>query len=501
MQAPIPDDWLNDAWVCYAIQWPDSTKWLSILNGLLSNPRQGRFWNRQTGLITDAQIVGAEIWYRNNPLVACADSGECPSVVYVPCATCGTGGGGSGSDDLESDDMPCLDISNLIKIENGHLWVKDSCCVWVDLGAITEATSVEPLPDDPLVPPGEDVPTYYACGKADAAVEMVWAVGSKMWDTGTLENPWEWPNKLRANFPELHGGVSAWVDGCMLSFLFNGDLAKSDVLYDSLKELLKCRLAARMDDDDQGLTDDDFKYLFELIQDQWNWSGGLDDIQKLRWWIALGAVIGPGDLREISRLGATTDADCTCPDEVLGIRDYFPDPPAGLAWYYEFDFRDATLHSSIDLTWDTTAYHEPGVGLWADCGPTNNDNHVYATMEWDQQNNGSTLTYLHLVIKIPSLASNIWHGANGNFVKVGSTSHLALADFQAVAGNPANAGTYTLTRQMSDALGADNVRLEMDINGYHDVGQQLDDLPANSFVIVGVAIGGSGPGPLSTPPA
>lgn len=65
MQTPIPDDWDGTTFCCYVIDWPLSPAWTRILAGLLLEPTQGRFWDGDTGTITDAQAVGREIEDRN----------------------------------------------------------------------------------------------------------------------------------------------------------------------------------------------------------------------------------------------------------------------------------------------------------------------------------------------------------------------------------------------------------------------------------------------------
>lgn len=49
IQVAIPDDWNGDDFCKFAVCWPDSPKWKSILSGLIENPTQGRFWDFRTG--------------------------------------------------------------------------------------------------------------------------------------------------------------------------------------------------------------------------------------------------------------------------------------------------------------------------------------------------------------------------------------------------------------------------------------------------------------------
>ncbi len=70
-QVPIPDDWDGDDTLCVCVAWPNSVKWLGILQGLLSAPTRGRFWDGATGNILDVQEVAWQIWGANMPLKDC----------------------------------------------------------------------------------------------------------------------------------------------------------------------------------------------------------------------------------------------------------------------------------------------------------------------------------------------------------------------------------------------------------------------------------------------
>lgn len=494
MQAPIPDDWINDAWVCYALQWPDSTKWLAILNGLLSNPRQGRFWNAQSGSIKDAQAVGADIWYRNQPLVSCADADECPTiyidrVVYL---------GGCGSD-CEECDMTCVKPNDFEQRADGlYLYCG---CDWVkifDIATIAEDVNSPELGDDPLVPPGETIPTYYACGKAVAAVDILFKTAGVMWDTGLNDYPWEWPRALRNELPELSGGLTPFLAGASQAVIVDAGYDKEFTIDADLRDLLECRLAERLDDDDLGLTDEDFQYALDVVYDYFPISQSATYALIQRFWYFVFEAIGRGDLRNLSRLGATTQGDCTCPNEVLGLRDYFPPPPAGMDWDYTFDFRLATLHPAITLA--SLCHHNAGVGVWGDCGATNNNNQARLDIALDQVNNGSVAKYVHFVWETPGLSDD-YNNSTGCTVKFEDTEHFGVAEMETVSGATPGAGTWTLTKTINDALGAAEDAITLSVNGYHITGSQLDDVAANSFKLIGLRIAGTGPGPMSNPPA
>lgn len=70
----------------------------------------------------------------------------CPSPLPQPQSEAGKTG--LSYQELEDYYMACVNIAAGIKIENGHLWAKDDCCVWVDVGDISQlaaSTKTKPM--------------------------------------------------------------------------------------------------------------------------------------------------------------------------------------------------------------------------------------------------------------------------------------------------------------------------------------------------------------------
>lgn len=65
-EVPIPSDWDGVSWQCLTVEWPFSDDWTAIFTGLLTWPIRGRFWDGDTGTITDAQEIGRQIYVRND---------------------------------------------------------------------------------------------------------------------------------------------------------------------------------------------------------------------------------------------------------------------------------------------------------------------------------------------------------------------------------------------------------------------------------------------------
>lgn len=66
---PIPDDWDGLTWNQWYVCWPDSEQWRGVLQGQVSAPSLGYFWDGATGVIKDAQDIGFDINTENLPLI------------------------------------------------------------------------------------------------------------------------------------------------------------------------------------------------------------------------------------------------------------------------------------------------------------------------------------------------------------------------------------------------------------------------------------------------
>lgn len=78
MKIPIPEDWNGTSWSRFSICWPDSPAWIALLLGFITTPKRGRFWDERSGIVTQAQQIGKQIFDFNYPLdgviVSCADA-------------------------------------------------------------------------------------------------------------------------------------------------------------------------------------------------------------------------------------------------------------------------------------------------------------------------------------------------------------------------------------------------------------------------------------------
>ena len=312
---PIPSDWNGEDWFCVQLQWPNSPEWISILVGILSNMTRGWYWNEQTGTVTDAQIIGREIFLRN--------------IGFTPCGT------GNGSDDGAGNAEPCPQSSGLASFdeqecdempavtwldydENGNLrmWF-GPCCSQLVQGTTQDTQLPDPYEDQESI-------TYTSCGKADALVEALWSVLDAGWDAQSSANPFTWVGVVEAALPGYNLSDTAIWSLVQQSVDLDNDYSKAEVLTDYRKQQLKCLASAIFNDQPGGITQTEY--------DQWRGLSAVVFEGEQRQWAQTGMeAIGKGNSSNIAALGAAnTDADCTCPAVPGAIVG-----PTASGWYLE----------------------------------------------------------------------------------------------------------------------------------------------------------------------
>lgn len=72
----IPDDW-DGEYCCYSVRWPNSFRWLAVLNGLIDLAGSGYYWNEETGDVTETIEIVRETFDYNfknyGVIMACTD--------------------------------------------------------------------------------------------------------------------------------------------------------------------------------------------------------------------------------------------------------------------------------------------------------------------------------------------------------------------------------------------------------------------------------------------
>jgi len=279
--------------------------WFAILNGLLAGLAAGRSWNEQGGSILDVQEIGRAIWDRSVPFLGC-DSEP------IPLPTAGGHPGGSGGGYwLESEDegMPCIDLSHMIDISrgDGHLWVLNGCCEWVDMGVFGGAT--EELITDP---PGEQTDPetpFSACGKAKAILDAIYTVAQAMWGA-TNSDPWDMVNDVKsASFPMSIKAKYA-LEGIFMASNLKALGYEEESVFDELtRQAILCRLARTLAADTGALSQDNINSINDAFNQNMEFETALFN--------AAGNALGLSQLSNISMVGQLNQtADCGCPELV-----------------------------------------------------------------------------------------------------------------------------------------------------------------------------------------
>jgi hypothetical protein len=202
MKIPIPDDWNGEEWRCVQINWPNSPLWLALLAGFMSTPSRGRFWDEDTGTITDIQAIGRAIFDRNYPLVACTDCSDQDCDCDSQCAE------RFGSLLVGEDDMGQVVTDVYIDDSTGELVVEfGPCCVHrYDIGAAL--TDRQTSPDDNAISPDDPAPSDIACQKAQFMAEHFVGFMQACFDEFPATEIFTWSAGIRDYNPNLD--ISNW---------------------------------------------------------------------------------------------------------------------------------------------------------------------------------------------------------------------------------------------------------------------------------------------------
>jgi len=325
MQVPIPNDWNGEDWFCVQVQWPNSPQFIGLLNGLLSIGTRGRFWDEDTGRLTDIQAVFWDIFDRNTPFIACGGDGD------------DTGDGGDGDGDNDSFPPACagyFDFEELLMSlcgynpkafrwnEDGELEIRDFCGEWVSIGPPPgqgggDDTIYDPPPD--VDPDEQDI---YPCGMATAAADMMEDLGGFIWDTADNTLPVFMP-VLAQNYIGLDLNNAWTIDAANQALIMKGavifsggalDLERSDVIDSTWSEDLACALFPFMSETGEVDKDDLFNAAKTWILSKYRFSDSGNNIFIQNYWNYVLSAVGKGNLADVARSGMFTNVgDCSCP--------------------------------------------------------------------------------------------------------------------------------------------------------------------------------------------
>lgn len=319
MRIPIPDDWDGESWRCLQLQWPNSVKWLGVLNGLLTLATRGRLWDEETGTVTDAQVVGRAIFERNFPYVDCGGDPLPPEIIEIIRHV------GCGDDESEDEDMGCNGPIPF-KEEEGILYYY-YCCEWVPIFARNGESST--VVEDPYAD-NDPAPVYSACSKAKAIVDTIYLVMDTVWENQTAA-PWQYVG-LVEDAVKGHNDLddNQIISAFLTALAINSVYDYSDVFDPIDRQQLLCGVASLLADDAAGITRDQWNEMIGIIKT--NYGAGLSTFVR-----ACAEAIGPSDMREITALMSLDQSyDCGCPDPLDS------DPTVdwtGMDWVHYWNFK------------------------------------------------------------------------------------------------------------------------------------------------------------------
>lgn len=193
----LPDDINPDSFRCVRVYYPDSPGYRRALFAAVSYLQNWFAWQRDDAHRgKDAAAKWREAYTLTvNDLLAgltcdCEEAPD-PEVIteYIEIIT---GGGSPGG----FEEMPCLDLTNLIKIEGGVLYVRNSCCEWETVGTLT--TQENPTPE--IITPADPIPDDLSCRKAKYMSDKMVEIAGVGWDIRN-SSVYTWINDMRQNYP------------------------------------------------------------------------------------------------------------------------------------------------------------------------------------------------------------------------------------------------------------------------------------------------------------
>lgn len=335
----IPSDWDGETWCCVEIQWPASEQWDRLLRSLLYHLTRGRTWDKYTGQITDVQTVAWDIYNRNQPFVSCGDGGNGDESGAGGNAISGRAIGG-GALIVEDDDMG--QVVTDIQVVDGKIRVFFGPCCYHDLAGFTVSVRTPDVGDNPLDPTGSGEIAYYACGKANAVVDLVWLVvlGCHEALSGDFEF-WNWISTV-----EDYVGYNLkdnYVTVLIAAFRSLGAVwSPTEVWTVAERDQAKCALAAYFDDDSIGVPDDAAFYAIKAIMQS---SSGSFFPDQGYVGLAIDS-IGRSLFDTVAKLGAG-DSEAVCP--CIGEIDPNETDPDASGWYLGAPL-DMTLYKNEPFT-------------------------------------------------------------------------------------------------------------------------------------------------------
>lgn len=473
----LPENVNPGVYRCIKVFYPDDPAYRRAVLGAISYLQSWFAWDRDDALTGKEAAAEFRIAYGMTQDAILkgegCDDGPVPAPPEIITIVQTLGGGPAVEDD---ELMPCIDITNLLKIEGGKLYGRDSCCEWKEIGTL-EAQQ-ESIPDDFGGPDA----TYSACGKATAIVDAIYLVAGGMFDASG-GSPFFYVSTTQAAYPAVDLKDKYVIEGvlnCAAAKLLPDPLGEEELLDEFAKATIICKLVNSLSSTAADLTADDYA----AINAAFNQNVSLIETGIFG---AAANALGKAALNNIAKAGALDlTADCDCPR--IGIDD----PTIGWtnSWKYFFDFSGYTDPTSKGWTLGAGGSQwVPGQGIvdYADESTRYSKSSAHFTFV----DENATVERIRFYYKV---GAGFAYDA-GDALKVSTDQDNILTIADVAGGNPSSGGEYILDKVVSiSILSADN-KLSLTLEGHVPAPVVAND--ARSPFLVAIALGGSGNDPFS----
>lgn len=260
-----------------------------------------------------------------------------PELVYVGGGLC-----------FGECDMPCIDLTGLIRQYNGRLQIRNSCCEWVDIstdGTTPGGSVVEPVTPDPEV-------DNLACRKSTAIAETFNALCAEGWESYN-PNFFSWQNHLETAYPSLKL-QSAYLFRAWASLSVNaiiGILGWTEAFPATALQRLKCMWNSVMHEGDTSVTEDEYNQMDTMLLTLTTGNAGDYVVHMFR-------AIRFDALQALAASAVSVDdANCDCPDAIVPTGE--TEPTEG-GWYLSALLDESTIpvpfNRALGFPYDSWGY-------------------------------------------------------------------------------------------------------------------------------------------------
>jgi hypothetical protein len=405
----------------------------------------------------------------------------------TPCPDCppanGDGGpsaaGGGSACYFMEDDMPCIDISTKLKVEDGQLYALNDCCQWVAIGALyNQVPGFTPSGIDALIPQGQSAS---ACGRAWGVWSAITRTVDAVWDH-KFDIPWQIIRNIEAQVPDVKIDRNCLIDALGIAIILDSVFSINDLEDPQKLALFLARLEAQFDATTGPLSDSEYDAIGSAISG--SFSLGIEGLyQKVAY-----CVIGRNELSAIAQLSAINDSfDCGDPGmELFDVTQGWDD----VDWSYWWDFTQADKPAWMAYASGAGGTWEQYLGL---AKPITGGGTWRLILEMPFLPEAGVIQHLYALLDMPP-GFNYSDGAGYNEFRTDAWAgvlHLGLPGWYDT--DPSAGGLITVSAAaLAKAIGGSDNTLRLDISGEDAVHDG-----SHKIVIKAVGIGGTGTDPFS----